>query len=257
MSHIDNQKTNFRNYFDSDSSAEEKFSPALKIAILFIYVCTAVSFGKYDLMATAIFAALPLFALLAAAKNIFKALRTALAGIAIAILIGAANVWFDRTPMYDCGFLKITGGWISLFVLCVKAWECVLAAATFAQCTSPTQMACGLACFKIPSPIALQLSLTMRYIPIITNEARTILDAYVLRSARLARAARISEWPTLAGSLMLRSFDRASNLYRAMCARGFEAKNICRGRQQKVSRRDIALAFSFACACALYRFLCG
>lgn len=113
---------------------------------------------------------------------------------------------------------------MSLAVLCAKAWECAMAAVAFSQVASPNEMAKGLAALGVPCPVALQMSLTMRYIPIISGEAKRMGAAYSARSGRIGGAAKISDWPKLAGSLMLRSLDRAASVYDAMRARGFEAK---------------------------------
>ena len=117
-------------------------------------------------------------------------------------------------------------------------------------------MARGLAAFKVPCPIALQISLTMRYIPIIAEQARQIMRAYSLRSAHTSGAAKITDWPKLAGSLLLRSLDRASNIYAAMRARGFEAK-CSQTTRGKITPADIVFSALFVCVCAAFRILSG
>ena len=117
-------------------------------------------------------------------------------------------------------------------------------------------MAKGLAALKIPCPIALQISLTMRYIPIIAEQAREVLRAYSLRSAHASGAAKITDWPKLAGSLLLRSLDRASNIYAAMRARGFEAKCSQTARGQ-IMASDILISALFVCVCAAFKILSG
>ncbi len=231
------------------------FSPALKIALAFIYACFAVSFPKYDLAGVCIFASLPLFAVCAFSKDIGRSLKNSLAAIPVALAIGAANPWLDASPPFDFGFAKIPAGAVSLAVLCAKAWECAMAAVAFSQAASPNEMAKGLAALGVPCPVALQMSLTMRYIPIISGEAKRMGAAYSARSGRIGGAAKISDWPKLAGSLMLRSLDRATSVYDAMRARGFEAK-FPRGRfSGRAPASDFIAAAAFACVCALFRFL--
>ena len=232
------------------------FTPTLKILLAFIYVCFAVSFPKYDMAGIMMFASLPLAALIASSKDIFKSLKNSLAAVPIALVIGAANLWFERATMLDFGIVKISAGEISLAVLCVKAWACAAAAVAFSQCASESEMTKGLAALKIPCPIALQISLTMRYIPIIAEQARQVLRAYSLRSAHASGAAKITDWPKLAGSLLLRSLDRASNIYAAMRARGFEAKCSQTTRGQ-IMASDILISALFVCVCAAFKILSG
>lgn len=232
------------------------FTPTLKILLAFIYVCFAVSFPKYDMAGIMMFASLPLAALIASSKDIFKSLKNSLAAVPIALVIGAANLWFERATMLDFGIVKISAGEISLAVLCAKAWACAAAAVAFSQCASESEMAKGLAALKIPCPIALQISLTMRYIPIIAEQAREVLRAYSLRSAHASGAAKITDWPKLAGSLLLRSLDRASNIYSAMRARGFEAKCSQTTRGQ-IMASDILISALFVCVCAAFKILSG
>lgn len=232
------------------------FTPTLKILLAFIYVCFAVSFPKYDMAGIMMFASLPLAALIASSKDIFKSLKNSLAAVPIALVIGAANLWFERATMLDFGIVKISAGEISLAVLCAKAWACAAAAVAFSQCASESEMAKGLAALKIPCPIALQISLTMRYIPIIAEQARQVLRAYSLRSVHASGAAKITDWPKLAGSLLLRSLDRASNIYSAMRARGFEAKCSQTTRGQ-IMASDILISALFVCVCAAFKILSG
>lgn len=232
------------------------FTPTLKILLAFIYVCFAVSFPKYDMAGIMMFASLPLAALIVSSKDIFKSLKNSLAAVPIALVIGAANLWFERATMLDFGIVKISAGEISLAVLCAKAWACAAAAVAFSQCASESEMAKGLAALKIPCPIALQISLTMRYIPIIAEQARQVLRAYSLRSAHASGAAKITDWPKLAGSLLLRSLDRASNIYSAMRARGFEAKCSQTTRGQ-IMASDILISALFVCVCAAFKILSG
>ena len=242
----------------SASGADRRkiFTPTLKIALAFIYVCFAVSFPKYDMAGIMMFASLPLAALIASSKDIFKSLKNSLAAVPIALVIGAANLWFERATMLDFGIVKISAGEISLAVLCAKAWACAAAAVAFSQCASESEMAKGLTALKIPCPIALQISLTMRYIPIIAEQARQVLRAYSLRSAHASGAAKITDWPKLAGSLLLRSLDRASNIYSAMRARGFEAKCSQTTRGQ-IMASDILISALFVCVCAAFKILSG
>lgn len=230
-------------------------SPALKIALAFIYACFAVSFPKYDLAGVCAFASLPLFALCALSKDIGKSLKNSLAAVPVALAIGAANPWLDASPPFDLGFAKIPAGAVSLAVLCVKAWECAAAAVAFSQAASPNEMAKGLAALGVPCHMALQMSLTMRYIPIISGEAKRMGAAYSARSGTVGGAAKIQDWPKLAGSLMLRSLDRSARVYDAMRARGFEAKLPRGGFSARAAAPDFAAAAAFACVCAAFRFL--
>ncbi len=73
---------------------------------------------------------------------------------------------------------------------------------------------------RVPRIFVLQLLLTYRYISVLMEEVARSLRAYSLRAPEQKGIHR-SAWGSLAGQLILRTFDRAQRIYEAMCLRGF------------------------------------
>jgi cobalt/nickel transport system permease protein len=100
------------------------------------------------------------------------------------------------------------------------------------------RLASALRMLKIPRLFVLQLLLTYRYISVLMEEVARILRAYSLRAPGQKGVHR-SAWGSLAGQLILRTFDRAQRVYEAMCLRGFTGEYYMVG-YGRIKIRDFA-----------------
>ena len=64
------------------------------------------------------------------------------------------------------------------------------------------------------------LLLTYRYVGVMTEELAIMTDAYLLRAPG-QKGIHISAWGSFLGQLLLRSMDRAQELYGSMLLRGY------------------------------------
>lgn len=83
----------------------------------------------------------------------------------------------------------------------------------------PERLLSSLRTFGLPRSLLLQLLLTWRHTATLAEEIGTAVLAYRLRSFQ-DRGIRPSHWGPFAGSLLLRGFDRAERVHRAMELRG-------------------------------------
>lgn len=65
---------------------------------------------------------------------------------------------------------------------------------------------------KIPSVIVTQVMLTYRYVTLLLSEAGRITQAYALRAPN-QKGINIKNWGSLLGHLLLRTIDRADEIY--------------------------------------------
>jgi cobalt/nickel transport system permease protein len=133
--------------------------------------------------------------------------------------IGILNPLFDR-QLVLLGGLSISRGWVTFFSIFLKCGLTVTAALLLMATTGIDGLASALRMLKIPRLFVLQLLLTYRYISVLMEEVARILRAYALRAPQ-QRGVHWSVWGSLAGQLVIRTYERAQRIYQAMCLRGF------------------------------------
>ena len=86
---------------------------------------------------------------------------------------------------------------------------------------SPIDVLCAaLRKFHVPATLVTLLLLTYRYIGVMTEELAVMTEAYALRAPG-QKGIHVSAWGSFLGQLLLRSMDRAQELYASMLLRGY------------------------------------
>lgn len=227
-------------------------NPCAKLLSLLAFLVCTVSFDKYDISGLVPLLALPLFGGAVLDVSLGAMLRRSLPALVLVGLAGVANPFFDRRCVCEIFSLPISGGVVSLAVLLLKTFLCVSAAVLFARCTPTNDISAALGKFKIPCVIVVQLMMTARYLETISDEARRIVRAYLLRSPD-SKFVEFRHFPHVLTSLMLRSIDRADAVYKAMKCRGFDAQAY-RSKSLPIRTYDILFAAVFFALCAFVRF---
>jgi cobalt/nickel transport system permease protein len=122
--------------------------------------------------------------------------------------------------IWDHNF-AITFGLLSFLSLMIKTMLTVSVAIILIATTSLDKIAYELVKIKVPKVFVTQLMLTYRYISVLVEETGNVVTAYVLRS-RGSRKVIITHMGSIAGQLLLRSFDRSERIYSAMRCRRFD-----------------------------------
>jgi cobalt/nickel transport system permease protein len=147
------------------------------------------------------------------------------------------NPLFDH-QVFILGGLTISRGWVTFFSVFLKCGFTVAAALLLIATTGMDSLASALRMLKIPRLFVLQLLLTYRYISVLMEEVARTLRAYSLRAPQQKGVHR-SAWGSLAGQIIIRTFERAQRIYQAMCLRGFAGEyNI--GDYRKIKASDWA-----------------
>ena len=209
-----------------------------KLLTTVAYIIVTVSFGKYRLSGLLVMALWP--ALLFALRGIpvltcFRTLRFVLP---LVMAVGLFNPFFDRAPLLTVGGLTISGGVISMITLMLKGLFCLAASFLLMATTSIDDLCAALRRLHLPSLLVTLLLLTFRYVGVMTEELSVMTDAYHLRAPG-QRGIRFAAWGSFLGQLLLRSMDRAEELYGSMQLRGFSG-DFAYAEDRRFTVRDAA-----------------
>ena len=202
------------------SSPIHDLSATAKLLTTIAYIVTAVSFDKYDLSGLVPLVLWPvlLFQLSGIpVRTCFYKLRIVLP---LVMAVGLFNPFFDRAPLLQLGSLAVSGGVVSMLTLMLKGVLCLMASFLL-MATTPIDCLCAsLRTLRVPKTLVTLLLLTYRYVGVMTEELAVMTDAYHLRAPG-QKGIHVSAWGSFLGQLLLRSMDRAQELYASMLLRGY------------------------------------
>lgn len=205
----------------TERSPLHRLHPLCKLLITAVYIVTLVSFPKYALFPLIVMALYPVILFQIAGiplRLCFHKLRFILP---LVCAVGLINPFLDHTPLFLLGSLTVTGGVVSMLTLMGKG-VLALTASFLLIATTPIDTLCAaLRRLHVPTILTTLLLLTYRYIGLMLEEVSVMSQAYSLRAPG-QKGIHISAWGSFLGQLLLRSIDRASELYHAMLLRGFQ-----------------------------------
>lgn len=165
-------------------TALTRLPPLPKLLAVLVYLCVTLSFQKYALTGLLGMALWPILLYEIDDLSIVKTLRQCWAVVALLVLVGIANLFFDCAPVLTLGPVVLSGGAVTLLVLVTT------------------------------------ILLTYRYIVLLLQEGNRISTAYALRAPG-EKGIHFRAWGSLLGQLLLRSVDRAQLVYESMMLRGY------------------------------------
>ena len=205
------------------SSPIHNIHPLAKLIVTIIFIFTVASFDKYDFSGLIIMVIYPALMFSYAGIPVrlcFYKLRWVLPLI---LAVGIFNPIFDRTPVLKLGSMIVSGGVVSMVTLMIKGVLCIMASFILAATTSMDAICAALRKIHIPGMLVTLLLLTYRYISVMLDEISVMTTAYRLRAPG-QKGIHISAWGSFLGQLLLRSMDRAQELYSNMLLRGFKGE---------------------------------
>jgi cobalt/nickel transport system permease protein len=199
-----------------------RFDPRAKILATIAFLVAVVSFGRYSVAALLPFALYPV-ALVAAGEVPWRWLaRKLLLAAPFAVLVGIANPVLDRAPMAVGLDLAVAGGWVSFASILLRFVLTVSAALAVVAGTGMGALCAGLAAMGTPRVFTAQLLFLWRYAFVLGGEGARMATAREARGG--LGSPTLSVYGALAGHLLLRAFERAERIHRAMLARGFDGE---------------------------------
>ena len=202
------------------NSPVHRLHPLCKLIVTIFYIIMVVSFRKYDFSRLVFMVLYPVVMFQIAkipVRVCFHKLRIVLP---LVCAVGLVNPFLDHMPLLRLGNIVITGGMVSMLTLMMKGVFALMASFLLIATTSIDLLCAALRKLHIPSMITTLLLLTYRYIGVMLDEASVMSQAYSLRAPK-QKGIHISVWGSFLGQLLLRSMDKAEELYNSMLLRGF------------------------------------
>ena len=210
--------------------------PLAKLLVTMTYIVTLMSLGKYALFKLLVLASYPLLCFFWGRISLSQALWRLRLILPLVACVGIANPLFDTHIIY-CGDFAIQAGYLSFFSLLLKGVLAVLASYVLIATTTIEQICHALRLLQLPKLLVTQLLLSYRYLTLLLEQADTIAQAYALRAPK-QKGVHFKVWGSLAGQLLLRSIDRANNLYDSMLLRGYQGEYYYGGPLPSWGRSD-------------------
>ena len=204
----------------AQSSPIHRLHPTAKLLSTVLYIVLTVSFDKYDLSGLVPMLLWPVLLFQLSGIPVgtcFYKLRIVLP---LVMAVGLFNPFFDRAPLLYVGSVAVSGGVISMLTLMLKGVFCLMASFLLMATTPIDSLCAALRRLHVPGLLVTLLLLTYRYVGVMTEELAVMTDAYALRAPG-QKGIHVSAWGSFLGQLLLRSMDRAQELYSSMLLRGY------------------------------------
>jgi cobalt/nickel transport system permease protein len=191
-----------------------------KVIATLIFVVTVVSFPKHEFTGLIPFAFFPVLTFALGDIPVWFILKKVFLVSLFALFVGIFNPMLDtQTAMFFFG-LPISGGWLSFFSILLKFLLTMTAVLLLISTTSLPGIAHALGKMGIPEVFIAQLLFLYRYIFVLMEETMRMIRARDLRSFG-RKGQGINVFIQLAGTLFIRTIERAERIYQAMLSRGF------------------------------------
>lgn len=204
----------------SMDSPIHRLHPLAKLFAAIGYILLVVSFPKYDLTGIFTMVLYPVLLYRLAGipvRTCFVKLRVVLP---LVMAVGIVNPFLDKAPMLRLGSILISRGVVSMLTLMLKGIFSLMISFLLVATTKVDALCASLRKIHVPEILVTLFLLTYRYISVMVEQVSIMSDAYALRAPG-QKGIHISAWGSFLGQLLLRSMDRATELYQSMLQRGF------------------------------------
>ena len=219
-----------------------------KLLATTVYLVTMLSVPLPQLSEILLYALFPMATATLGGMRLGPLLRRSLAVLPFVALIGIFNLLYDRTPALRIGTLTVTEGGIEFAAILLRGILSMAALLVLIGTTGFYALCRAMQQSGIPRFLTVQLLFVYRYLRVLLEEALAMSRACDARSfGRKNPALRV--WGTLVGQLLLRTFDRAEQIHRAMLARGFTGRiPDCTAGKPRWRRADTAFLAGWSLA---------
>lgn len=195
--------------------------PFSRLFVVLMYLIVTLSFHKYDLAGLVSMVIYLVVTAILGDHSVGKAIRRFRILIILLLFIGIANPFVDHSVLGRVGGFVITGGMVSFVTLFIKALFAVCASYFLFLEIGIEGICQALRFVHVPKIFVTTLLLTYRYIIVFLKEIDRMWQAYHLRAPK-QRGIHIGGWGSYVGLLLLRSMDRAKEVYQCMLLRGYK-----------------------------------
>lgn len=225
-----------------------------KIITTLIFLICVISMDTYNLSGLFGFIFYPI--ILIELSNIPKNLlcKRVIVTIPFCLFAGVSNLIFERKTALIFMGINITFGLISFISLIIKTVLCVSAVLILVATTKMTDLFYALNKMKVPKIIVIQLLFLYRYIEVILTECKDMYTAYSLRGNSI-KGIKMQHMGGFIGSILLRSFDRAEEIYDSMLCKGFYGIYPINSDNNIVKKSDIFFTIFISAASIIPRLI--
>ena len=206
-------------------------APLPKLLATILYILITMSFAPYNLSGLFVMLLFPVLAYQISGiplRTCFYKLRFVLP---LVCAVGIFNPFLDGRMVRIAGAFAVRGGVISMITLMLKGCFCLMASFLLIATTSIEEICLALRQLHVPKLLTALLLLTYRYVEVLLEQAGIMTTAYHLRAPG-QKGIAVSAWGSFLGQLLLRSMDRAEDLYESMELRGFTGEFYYAERQK-------------------------
>ena len=196
-----------------------RIHPLVKFVCTVVYIAVVVSFSKYDLTGLLAMGLYPLAMFSLADLSFARCVSRLRIVLPLVCMVGLFNPFFDKTPVMFFGFV-VRAGVISMITLILKGFFALLASYLLIATTTIEKICYALRLLFVPKLLVTEVLLIYRYITLLLSEVGRITQAYALRAPG-QKGVHFRVWGSLTGLLLLRSMDRAGEVYESMSLRGY------------------------------------
>lgn len=197
-----------------------RIHPLAKVLVTVFFIAVTVSHSKYDCSGILRMGVYLIVVYMLGELPVWDSIKRLRLILPLVCVVGIFNPIFDRQPYMTVGNIVISAGVISMLTLMLKGIFSVFAAYALIASTSIEKICYALRILHIPKILVTQILLTYRYITVLLREANAITQAYSLRAPG-QKGIHFKVWGSLSGQLLLRSIDRANEIYESMVLRGY------------------------------------
>jgi cobalt/nickel transport system permease protein len=236
----------------SGDSPIHRLDPRAKIVATLVFIVTVVSFPPREVAGLIPFFVFPLAVVSAGRLPIaFLAARVA-AVLPFAAAVAILNPLFDREIAATFAGFPLSGGWLSFVSVILRSLLTVSAALILVATTGFAGVCGGLERLGAPRLLVGQLHFLYRYSFVLADETSRAARARDLRSFG-GRGKGIVPFSSMAGHLLVRSWERGERIHLAMLSRGFRGEFPRDGRS-RFGASELLYAAGWSALFILFRF---
>ncbi|MBQ9153557.1 MAG: cobalt ECF transporter T component CbiQ [Solobacterium sp.] len=218
------------------NSPVHRFCSLSKMAVTIMYILTVMSFPRHALSALILMIIYPASVSALSGISLRFALHKMRYVLPLVMAVGIFQPFLEREIMLRIGPVPVSAGVISMLVLMLKGIYCLLASFLLIAATPADRLFASLRRIHVPQIFVTLLLLTWRYIAVLGEEASVMMTAYQLRAPD-QKGIHWRSWGSFIGQLLLRTMDRAQELYESMLMRGYHGEIV--SEPERFSGKDL------------------
>lgn len=197
-----------------------RIHPLSRLLVTVCYTMLTLSFGKYAPGPLICMVIYPLLMSIWEDIPVLSVLRRSRLLLLSLLVFGLSGLLFDA-EVIPVGGVLVRGGLIAALTLILKGVLTISAVYILIAETGIEGVCLSLRRLHFPEMLTTAVLLSYRYLTLFMIEARNMMTAYFLRAPG-RKGIAVQDFGSFAGLLLLRSLDRAQDVYDSMCLRGYD-----------------------------------